>query len=151
MKNVINSFKNAVIGIYSALRTERNLRFHFAIANLIVIFAYFFGLGKCEWAVLILSISCVIACELINTGIENAVDTATKEYCETAKLAKDVSAGAVLVSAIFSVIIGFILFFDVERILKTLEYIFKNPIILVPCLVIGILNVLFIFFGGKKK
>ena len=100
---------------------------------------------------MILSIACVIGCELINTGIENAVDTATKEYSETAKIAKDVSAGAVLIFAIFSVIIGFILFFDVERILKTLEYIFKNPIILVPCLLIGILDVLFIFFGGKKK
>ena len=151
MKNAINSFKNAVIGIYSALRSERNLRFHFSIANLIVIFAYFFGISKCEWAVLVLSIAGVITSELINTGIENAVDTATDQYSETAKLAKDASAGAVLVFAAFSVIIGFILFFDIGRIFKTLEYIFKNPIILVPCLLIGILDVLFIFFGGKKK
>lgn len=150
MKSFINSFKNAVIGIYSALRTERNLRVHFAIANLIVIFAYFFGLSKCEWAILVFAIAGVITAELINTGIENAVDAAISEYNENARLAKDASAGAVLLFAVFSVVIGFIFFFDTHKIVKTLSYIFTNPIILVPCLGIGILDVLFIIFGGKK-
>ena len=150
MKKVINSFINAVMGIYSALRSERNLRFHFAVANLIIIFAYFFGLTKSEWAILILAIAGVMTAELINTGIENAVDTATNEYSETAKLAKDVSAGAVLLCAVFALIIGFILFFDIERVFKTLEYIFTNPIILVPCLLVGIFDVLIVVFGGKK-
>ena len=151
MKSIINSFKNAMIGICSALRTERNLRFHFVIANLIVIFAYFFGLTKCEWAILVLAIAGVITAELINTGIEKAVDTAVSEYNENARFAKDVSAGAVLLFAVFSLVIGFILFFDAEKIAKTLEYIFTNPIILVSCLGIGILDILFIIFGGKKN
>lgn len=151
MKKVINSFINAVLGVYSAFRSERNLRFHFAVANLIVIFAYFYGLSKSEWAILALSIASVITCEMLNTGIERAVDTATSEYSETAKLAKDISAGAVLICAVFAIIIGFMLFFDIGRILKTLEYIFTNPLILVPCLFVGIIDVLIVIFGGKKN
>lgn len=151
MKKVINSFINAVTGIYNAFRSERNLRFHFAVANLIVIFAYFYGLSKSEWAILAITISGVITCEMLNTGIERAVDTATSEYSETAKLAKDISAGAVFVCAVFAIIIGFVLFFDVERIFKTLEYIFANAKIFVPCLFVGIIDILIVVFGGKKK
>ncbi len=151
MKSFIKSFKNAIIGILGALRTERNMRFHFAIANLIIIFAYFFGLTRIEWAVLVLSVAGVIGAELINTGIEKAVDVATDEICETARFAKDVSAGAVLLFAVFAVIIGFILFFDIERIFGTLIYIFENPVIFALCLLIGVLDVLFVIFGGKKN
>ena len=151
MKKVINSFINAVTGVYNAFRSERNLRFHFAVANLIVIFAYFYGLSKSEWAILVIAISGVITCEMLNTGIERAVDTATSEYSETAKLAKDISAGAVFVCAVFAIIIGFILFFDIARILKTLEYIFTDAKILVPCLFIGIIDIIIVVFGGKKN
>lgn len=151
MKKVINSFINAVIGVYKAFRSERNLRFHFALANLIVIFAYFYGMSKSEWAILVLAIMSVITCEMLNTGIERAVDTATSEYSETAKLAKDISAGAVFICAVFAIIIGFILFFDVGRIFKTLEYIFTDLIILLPCLLVGIIDVLIVVFGGKKN
>ena len=145
------SLKNALFGIYAAFRTERNMRFHFAIANLIVIFAYFYKLARFEWALLMLAICGVMVAELFNTAIEKAVDTATKEYNENARIAKDVAAGAVLFTAFFAVLIGFFLFFDVERILKTLSYIFTDPVILIPCLGIGIVDVLFVIFGGKKK
>ena len=145
------SLKNALFGICSAFRTERNMRFHFAIANLIMIFAYFYKLTKFEWALLVLAICSVMVAELFNTAIEKAVDTATKEYNENARIAKDVAAGAVLFTAFFAVLIGFFLFFDVERILKTLSYIFTDPVILIPCLGIGIVDVLFVIFGGKKK
>jgi len=149
-KSILESFKNAVCGIWYAFLSEKNLRFHFMIASLIVIFAYFFGISRVEWAVLIFTIALVFFAELINTALENAVDTATREYSATAKLAKDISAGAVFVAALFSVIIGFILFFDIEKITKTLVLIFTTPKILVGCLLVGDIDLIFLIFGGKR-
>lgn len=151
MKQIKKSFKNAFFGIVNSLKSEMNMRVHFSVANLIVIFAYFFGLSNIEWAILLLTIAMVIGAELMNTGIENAVDTATDEICEQARRAKDASAGAVLLCAIFSVVIGVMLFFDIDRIINTLSYIFLNPLVLVICLVIGILDVLYVIFGGEKN
>ena len=153
MKNtgILKSFKNAVCGIFEALKSERNLRFHFMIANLIIIFAYFYKITALEWAVLFLTIGLVFCAELINTAVENAVDTATREISKTAKLAKDASAGAVLVCAVISVVIGFMLFFDIQKITDTLTYIFSTPHILTVCLIIGVLDVIFVCFDKKKE
>ncbi len=150
-KDFFKSFKNAVYGIITAFSAERNLRFHFMIANLIIIFAYFFGLSSVEWAVLFLSIALVFCTELINTSIENAVDTATREYSKTARIAKDTAAGAVLFAAIISIAVGFMLFFDISGIINTLTYIFSTPKVLIICLLIGIGDILFLIFGGRKK
>lgn len=143
-------FSYAISGIIDAIKTERNLRFHLVIANLIVVFAAFYGISKVEWALLALMISLVISAELFNTALENAVDTATDKISKTAKLAKDASAGAVLVLAAMSVVLGFIIFGDLEKIEKTLTLIFASAKILVPCLVLGIFDVWFLIFGGKN-
>ena len=145
------SFKYALSGIYKAVRTEFNLRFHFVIANLICIFAYFYGLNKAEWAVLLLTVFAVISAELMNTAVEKAVDTATNDILPTAKLAKDASAGAVLVLAIGSVIIGFCLFGDLRWINDALYQIFSDWTVLAPCLFVGALDILFLFFFKEKN
>ena len=150
-KNFIKSLKCAVSGVLKPFRTEANLRFHFMIANLIVIFAYAFGITKTEWAILIITIFSVIIAELINTSVENAVDTATEEYKETAKAAKDIAAGAVLLSAVCSLIIGFILFFNPEKIKAALILIFTTPKLFVLSFVLFAVDILFLIFGGEKK
>ncbi len=150
-KSFTNSFNNAFSGVLATIKNERNVRIHLSVANLIVIFAYFYGITNVEWAVLFSAISCVIGAELINTAIENAVDTSTNEICETARLAKDSAAGAVLLFAIASIIVGFMLFFDIEKIYATLSYIFSNLWILTGCLTVGILDIIFIVFGGNKN
>ncbi len=143
-------FSYAISGIIKAIKTERNLRFHLVIANLIVIFAGFYGISRLEWAMLLLMISLVISAELINTAIENTVDTATDKISKTAKLAKDAGAGAVLVLAVMSVVLGFILFGDFEKIANTLTVIFTSARILIPCLALGIFDICFLIFGGKN-
>ncbi len=145
------SFYYAVRGIVDAIRAERNLRFHLAIANLIVVFAYFYGISKIEWMMLLTCIALVIAAELINTAIERAVDTATKEIKPEARIAKDAAAGAVLILAVLSVVVGIYIFGDTERINQTLIHIFAAPQVLIPCLVLGILDILFLIFGGKHE
>ena len=144
------SFRYAIEGIISAIKSEVHLRFHIVIANLIAVFAYFYGISKIEWAILTVCIFAVISAELFNTAIENAVDTATIEIKPTAKLAKDAAAGAVLVLATGSVLVGIYLFGDFSKIGATLIHIFTEPKILIPCLMLGILDIVFLIFGGKN-
>lgn len=150
-KSFLKSLGCAAVGLIKPFVSERNMRIHFSFANLIIIFAYFFGISRIEWAVLLLTIALVMSAELINTAVENAVDTATGEYSSTAKAAKDTAAGAVLFSAIIAVVMGFILFFDTDKICGTLYYIFSSPQILIPCLIAGGFDICFIVWGNKIK
>lgn len=110
IKSLINSFKYAFEGIATSFKTERNMKIHMVMSILVVIFGILFKITKLEWIVCIFSIVIVIASELFNTAIETIVDMITKEKNEKAKIAKDVSAGAVLINAIGTAIIGLIIF-----------------------------------------
>jgi len=145
------SFLYALSGIRKAIKSEFNLRFHIVIANLICLFAYFYGLDNTQWAVLVLTIFAVISAELMNTALENAVDTATNDILPSAKLAKDAAAGSVLVLAVCALIIGFCLFGDAQWINDALYRIFSNMKVLIPCLLVGIVDLLFLFFYKEKN
>lgn len=110
MKNFLRSFKYALEGIFTGLKEEQNMKIHIAIMILVIIFGILLKISKIEWIICIALFGIVISMELINTAIENTVDLITKERNEQAKIAKDVAAGAVLVSAIASAIIGLIIF-----------------------------------------
>ena len=144
------SFYHALQGIWNSVIREAHLRFHIMIAVLISIFAYFYGISRVEWAVLILTIASVISAELFNTAIEQAVNTATEEIKPSAKLAKDAAAGAVLVLAVFSIFVGICLFGNGDRILATLKTVFTTVKILVPCVLAGFLLLIFVICGGKN-
>ena len=131
------SFMHAVCGFRDALKRERNLRFHVVISNLICFFAAHFGITRTEWAILFITITAVISCELLNSAIEKAVDTATKSIRADAKHAKDFAAAATLVSAVCAICVGIALFADFGKIINTLISIFTSPISLV---ILGILS-----------
>ena len=109
-KHIINSFRYAFNGIYLALKKERNLKIHFIIMLLVIIAGIILKISTFEWIICVMLFDLVISLELINTAIETTVDIAMPEINEKAKIAKDVSAGAVLVVAISAVIIGLIIF-----------------------------------------
>ena len=109
-KKVRNSFKYAFQGIEEAWKTEQNLKIHFMIMTLVIIAGFIFKISLIEWMVCLLLFAIVISLELINTAIETTVDIAMPEINEKAKYAKDIAAGAVLFSAMISVIIGLIIF-----------------------------------------
>jgi diacylglycerol kinase len=67
-------------------------------------------ISSIEWLILVITICLVLYAELMNTALENTVDLITEEFNEKAKLAKDISSGAVLICAIMSVIVGIIIF-----------------------------------------
>lgn len=106
----ILSFKYAFSGITTALKEEPNLKFHFAAGVLVIILSLFLRISKEDFKTIIFLIGFVITIELTNTAIEAMVDAFTDKEHPRAKLAKDVSAGAVLIAAITSAIIGMMIF-----------------------------------------
>ena len=116
MKKIRNSFKYAIEGICTSFKTERNMKIHIFIMILVIIAGIILKINKSEWIICIILFAIVIASELFNTSIETIVDMVMPEKNEKAKIAKDVSAGAVLVVAIGAAIIGLVIF--VPRILN---------------------------------
>lgn len=110
IKKLRNSFKYAIQGIKSSLKTEQNLKVHFIIVIITIIAGIILKLSCMEWIICLMLFGFVITLELLNTAIEVTVDIAMPEKNEQAKLAKDIAAGAVLVSAITSMIVGLIIF-----------------------------------------
>lgn len=103
------SFKHALEGIISALKQEPNLKFHFLAGVLVIILSFVLRISKEDWVIIIFLIGFVISVELTNTAIESVVDHFTSLTHPGAKLAKDISAGAVLVAAITATIAGAII------------------------------------------
>ena len=108
--SIFQSFNHAAEGIVHALRTQRNLWIHFAIAALVLVAAVGFGVTKIELISLLIAITFVLVAELVNTAIEAAVDVASTEFDPLAKLAKDIAAGAVLIAALNAVAVGYLVF-----------------------------------------
>ena len=109
-KKIINSFKYAFQGIITSFKTERNMKMHILIMLLVILAGIILKISKSEWIVCIILFGLVITAELFNTAIETTIDMITTEKNEKAKIAKDVAAGAVLVTAIASAIIGLMIF-----------------------------------------
>lgn len=106
----LKSFKYALEGIVLVMKTQHNAWIH-AIATLLVIaLGMFFPLTATEWLLLVLSISSVWVAESFNTALEFMADSISIDFQPLIKKAKDVSAGAVLISAVGSAIIGCIIF-----------------------------------------
>jgi diacylglycerol kinase (ATP) len=128
-QGVPRSFEHAYRGLVYAVRTQRNMRIHVGIATLVLVASLLVEVSKLELTVLVLVILLVLITEMFNTALEFAVDLATKEYHPLAKLAKDISAGAVLVSSIGAVLVGYLILADDlgPLSLETLETIRRQP------------------------
>jgi undecaprenol kinase len=107
---IIKSFGYAIQGIIAAVKAERNVKIHVTIAFLVILFGFYFSLSAIEWLFILAAIFGTISLELVNSAIERAVDLATIEIHPLAKEAKDFAAGAVLLYALFSAIIGLVIF-----------------------------------------
>lgn len=110
--NFISSFNYAVQGIISALKTERNMKFHYLAALGVIIISLFLDLSRTEFMLMIFAITFVVTAEMINTAIERTVDLVVQDYNPIAKYVKDVSAGAVLISSINAAIVAYLIFYD---------------------------------------
>ena len=107
---VFDSFNNAAEGIVHVVRTQRNMRIHFAVAVVVIIAALIVNVTKLELIALCISITFVLIAEMLNTGIEAAIDIATTSFDPMAKIAKDIAAGAVLIASANAIIVGYFVF-----------------------------------------
>ncbi len=148
VKSLMKSFVYAMKGVKWALCNERNFRIHITCMCYMFYFLLrydFFVVSKTEICVLLLSCALVLGGELINTGIEKADDTVSKERKRTIAISKDAAAGAVLVFAVFSVIIGVVIMFQPEAFRLLFNHYVTEPIYLLFLLLSLIVALLFIF------
>lgn len=104
------SFQNAFRGIWTAITSQVNIRIHVLIGSLVLFSATYLEVALAEILVLILTIALVILAEMVNTAIEFLANGVTLENREFIKHTKDVAAGAVLLTTIFAICIGLIIF-----------------------------------------
>src|SRR5215211_2565066 len=108
--SLLESFNFAFEGIIHVLRTQRNMRIHFAAAVAVLVGALAIDVSRLELIALLLAIAFVLIAEMINTAIEGAIDVATTSFDPMAKLAKDIAAGAVLIATVNAIAIGYLVF-----------------------------------------
>jgi len=106
----IRSFKCAFRGIWVMIASQHNAWIHAAATIAVVAVSFYFHLTRAEWCWIILAVISVWTAEALNTAFEFLTDVASPEFHPSAEKAKDVAAGAVLITAIGSVLIGIVIF-----------------------------------------
>lgn len=154
LKKFVKGFGFAFEGIFTALKTECNIRVHFVCMFYMYLFLLafdFFQITRTQFAIIFIANGLVIGGELINTAIEAAVDLHGKEHTPLGKIAKDTAAGAVLVFAIAAVACGISIMYQPEA-FKLLFNFFATHIFALILFIVSLISaVLFILFGFGKK
>ena len=110
--NFWDSINYALQGLVHTLKTQINMKIHFFLAFVVLFGSLFFNISKIELVLLFFTIFFVIAMEMVNTAVEIITDMVAKEYNYHIKIAKNIAAGAVVISAINAVIVGYLIFVD---------------------------------------
>ena len=121
MLKLIRSLKFAFTGIWKATKQELNFRIHIVAICFLVLFSLSFKLSNIEIIVLVLTVSAVLSAEIFNTAIENTINLVTDRHHKIAKVVKDLSAGAVLVTAIAALVIFYFIFITNQILLLALK------------------------------
>lgn len=146
MPAIVQSLNWAFEGVIHVLRTQRNMRIHFAVATAVLILAFSYGVTKLELMALLVAISFVLIAEMVNTAIEATIDLATTSFDPLAKMAKDIAAGAVLIASVNAIVVGYLVFADrltepsrrlVNRLGETRPHLTLVALILIVILVIA--------------
>ncbi len=147
-----DSFKFAIEGVGYVLKTQRNMRLHFISAIAILAAGLILKISYLELAILSLTIALVIIAEMFNTAVEVIIDLQTSERHPIAKIIKDIAAGAVLISAINAVAVGFLIFTrHLILLLYHLRDIFRwDNLLTIFLIVVGVVTGLLSFFGSGR-
>ena len=152
MKSFLESFKYALAGIWHCIATQRNFRFHTMAALSAVLLSLNYQLTGAERLVLAFTIVFVLISEMFNTAIEAVVDMTANGFNIFAKIAKDVAAGAVLVSAVAASLTGIVLFYANGYFWQVMYGYIKNPLFWLY-IAVGLVYISGILFknGGKSS
>jgi diacylglycerol kinase (ATP) len=107
---MLKTFKYALNGIAKAFATQRNMQIHGVALIVVIVAGFYFHISLNEWIAVILCSAFVFSAEIMNTAIEEMVNFISPEKNPKAGLIKDLSAGAVLITAIAAVIVAAIIF-----------------------------------------
>jgi diacylglycerol kinase (ATP) len=155
LRKWIQSANHAIEGILHASKTQRHMRYHLYAAIIILLFGFVLGISWSDFAILIILSIVVLSVEMLNTTIEVITDVLFKEYDVKAKEIKDIAAGAVLITAIGAVIIGYgILYEPVKEFFHTGLKIAKHTesdVAVVAIIILLILVVITKAFSGKGE
>jgi diacylglycerol kinase len=110
MNRVLLSLKNAFIGLKFCFATQRNMIIHAAVGAIVLATGFLLKVSKNEMLFLLAVVILVLVAEAFNTALEKTIDLYTRERNHLARIAKDVAAGAVLLTALFAVIVGLVIF-----------------------------------------
>lgn len=114
-KDLLGPFRVAFQGVVYTFRTQRHLRFHLYVVLIVILLGMFLNLGLREILVLLFTISLVVIAEMFNSAIEATVDLVQPNYSPQAKFAKDIAAGAVLISTVIALVVGGLLILGESR------------------------------------
>jgi diacylglycerol kinase (ATP) len=109
---VFQSFNYAFEGVIHALRTQRNMRIHFAVAAGVLALAFVYNVTRLELIALMIAIAFVLIAEMVNTAVEATIDLSTPSFDPLAKIAKDLAAGAVLIASVNAIAVGYLVLAD---------------------------------------
>lgn len=109
-KRLVRSFRFAFEGMYSAVKTETNWKIGLIEAVVVIAAGFYLNLSRNDWIIIILMIGLVLSAELGNSAVEAIVNSFTDEYHPGAKLAKDFSAGSVVIIIIAAAVVGILVF-----------------------------------------
>ena len=155
LRKWIQSANHAIEGILHASKTQRHMRYHLYAAIFILLLGFVLGISWSDFALLIILSIVVLSVEMLNTTIEVITDVLFKEYDIKAKEIKDIAAGAVLITALGAVIIGYgVLYEPVKEFFHTGLNIAKHSesdVAVVAIIIVLILVVITKAFFGKGE
>lgn len=147
---ILKSFKCAAKGILYTIKNEKNMRIHTVISFYVLLFSCFFHLSFVKYAVLFLTIGSVLTLEMFNTSIEAIIDICSKEYNSVAKIAKDIAAGAVMISSAFAVVIGIMFFGDFYVYISMWTFFAYNKLLFILLVLSILLSIIYIRKGPAE-
>ena len=147
------SFAAAFKGVASCVRTERNFRFHLAVAFYVLVAAAVTKATETEWLLILVCIGAVTGAELFNTATEKLCDAVHPERSAGIGLVKDMAAGGVLMFAVSSAVIGGLIFFNADKLTKAAAFAVSHPAlaVLILATVPLILYLVFRRYENDKK
>lgn len=115
LRRWLKSTNYAIEGILHGAKTQKHLRYHFFSAAIVLFSSYILGVSRSEFIIISLAVILVLSAELLNSAVEAIVDLVSPEYSEKARVAKDIAAGAVLITAFGAAVLGYIVLFPYVR------------------------------------
>ncbi len=146
-RSLLQSFKNAFKGIWFCIKSERNMRIHTVVVAYLLFFSPFLEVSRSEYALLFAVIALVISTEMMNTSVEKLSDFTCNKRDRRIGVVKDVAAGAVFVSSIIAVIVGFIILYKPELLIDLVIIIFSNVFYIIVLGLSIVFALIFILFG----